>query len=901
MRDLLDLLEQGGVVLTANARAARALHRRHAETQTTRGAAAWRTPHILDLESWLAEQWHALLLAGAEDRLLLNSTQEQAVWERIVTPSLAGRSLIAPARMTSLAQQAYALLAGHGALGRLDDAAWGDPHSESELFRQWARGFREECRRRRWLPHCELSSAVAGGLRGGAMPAPARVGWLGFDRHTLAERALMAALQDAGTLQQAIAWDSSGMAPTVYAAASAADESAACAEWARALLQKYPAARIAVLAPELSALRPQLERALFRTLAPEGFPITAGAVALPFEFALGMPLSETPLVRAALLLLRWLNAPLPQQDITWLLLSSTLGALQQPGARAAAAQWDARMRDASCAPPEMSLDSLLRQRGASAPAIAPLREQLYGMLQTYRRYSRSASARVWAERIDALLGLAQWGALSHASSLVYQARQAWASLLEVVASLDFSTRPFSYPELLTALERSAGETIFAPESEDAPVQVMGAFAAAGQSFDAVWFLSANDAQWPAAGRPHPLLPVWLQRELAMPHASPAIDSDLAHRITARVLASAREVVFSYARQNAEAVRQQPSPLVQSFPGRPYVPADVAYIPQELAQIADDTWIPHPDPAAAKGGQRALKQQADCPFQAFALQRLAVRELPIAGRGLSAMERGKLLHTVMERVWSKDAAEHAHLKDSATLRTALGRETLRPLVAAHAAQAFAALDAERSEAWQRAYLVQEEQRLVELVMDWLVFEATRREFRVVEVEKKIELHIGALALTARADRIDEVADGRILLDYKSGEVTPNSWEGPRPEEPQLPLYAAFGNVEQLVGALFAQVRPGKLSFKGRVQSAQSNLIASLTATNPLVKFPYGQHLLEDWRVSLTALAQSFVRGEAQVDPRPYPKTCQYCALPGLCRVAESPRAGVENADDEEEPA
>ena len=38
--------------------------------------------------------------------------------------------------------------------------------------------------------------------------------------------------------------------------------------------------------------------------------------------------------------------------------------------------------------------------------------------------------------------------------------------------------------------------MFAPESRDAPVQVMGPLEAAGGTFDAVWFLRAGELSWP---------------------------------------------------------------------------------------------------------------------------------------------------------------------------------------------------------------------------------------------------------------------------------------------------------------------------------------------------------------------------------------------------------------------
>jgi ATP-dependent helicase/nuclease subunit B len=83
-----------------------------------------------------------------------------------------------------------------------------------------------------------------------------------------------------------------------------------------------------------------------------------------------------------------------------------------------------------------------------------------------------------------------------------------------------------------------------------------------------------------------------------------------------------------------------------------------------------------------------------------------------------------------------------------------------------------------------------------------------------------------------------------------------------------------------------VRSGDACFKGRVRDAELNLCATLKPGSALLKEPYSDELRDTWRATLKALAESFTRGEAQVDPKAYPKTCQYCAFPSLCRVAET---------------
>jgi probable DNA repair protein len=429
---------------------------------------------------------------------------------------------------------------------------------------------------------------------------------------------------------------------------------------------------------------------------------------------------------------------------------------------------------------------------------------------------------------------------------------------------------------------------------------MGVYAASGQAFDAVWFLGATDSGWPASGRPNPLLPIALQRELGMPHTSTADNTALAHRAMERIAASCREIVYSYAQVSGDAI-ERPSPLVSTF-----APADVAIARDaphaiQLEAVPDDRWVPLTQTGVAQGGQSALQNQANCPFQAFVLRRLAVRELSIAGRGLSPGDRGSLVHRILERVWSQDISDHLHLTSHADLLNAATAGTLRPLVAAHTAAAIRAMHAEHGDRWQRAYLKAEEDRTIDLVMDWLAVESVRQPFQIVNVEEKTTIQIGELSLRVRADRIDKVAAGQLLIDYKTGEVSTASWEGSRPEQPQLPLYAAFGNAKSLVGAVFAQVRPSKMAFKGRIEDARANLSERLDAKQ-LVTEPYTAEVVEEWRGNLLALAENFVRGEAQVDPHRYPKSCLYCPLHGVCRVAEirGSAAMQDSGDDEDAP-
>jgi ATP-dependent helicase/DNAse subunit B len=188
-----------------------------------------------------------------------------------------------------------------------------------------------------------------------------------------------------------------------------------------------------------------------------------------------------------------------------------------------------------------------------------------------------------------------------------------------------------------------------------------------------------------------------------------------------------------------------------------------------------------------------------------------------------------------------------------------------------------------------YLVLEEMRLTALITEWLDYEASRLPFAVAATEVDTSVHIAGLTLNLRLDRIDRLNDGSLLvIDYKSGDVSPKAWDLPRPQDVQLPLYAGFALEpdDELGGLVFAKVRPAKHAFAGRVGAAATTLFSGLKSSNALMKAPFTAEQLIDWRDSIEQLAKDFLAGQAEVDPRDPPKTCQRCGLQTLCRVHES---------------
>ncbi len=889
-----DCLRAGGLVVTASERAARALTAAFHRARRADRLTAWPAPRIRHWQSFVREAWdEAGQGAGQDDRLILNALQERALWAEIVGASGAGTALLeAPRhRMAAMAMEAHARLCAY-APQLLNESARAGWQADAAAFSSWLSEFDTACRERGLMSAARLPQE----LRSALPHEEARPLLLlaGFDRRMPVQTQVFDAW---GRWTEA----SAGPAAREVSFFEAADEQAelaSCAAWCRRMLDENSHARLLVVSQDISERRGEIERAFLRSNGAEDF-----------EFSLGLPLGQMALARGARLVLRWLaqsiEDPLEEHEVDWLLASG-----QTAGSDAesyALTGFMRALRRRGLERTRWSLESLVAQRvGVSLPAawVGRMR-QARGRLEEFNRRPQSPLA--WAELVPQLLEMTGWpypeGSRRPLSSAEFQVLQRFQQTLEDCASLGFDERRMSWDEFLKTLGRALDETLFAPESHDAPIQIAGPAESAGLTADAVWFLGANEDAWPSAGSMHPLIPFDVQSRYEMPHSSAQLDWEVARAATLRLLASAPEVRFSYARQ-AEGVEMRPSRLAAQCAGRPQpLPAEFAG-PQAAEPVAtafeDSSQIPLAA-AGTGGGSSVLTFQSQCPFKAFATARLNAQGWEPAQVGLTPAVRGKLLHEVLHSVW---AGAPAGIRTHAELAA---KTDLRGFVAEHVGHVLREqLPAGVREQAPQRYLELEEMRLTALVTEWLEFECARVPFDVARTELDVTRSIAGLTLKLRLDRIDRLSDGSLLvIDYKTGDVSPKVWEMPRPDDVQLPLYAGFGLDEQLrtelqqesgnasedetagqVGGLvFAKVRAGKMCFDGRVGDAKATLLADLRPTKGLVKRKLTAKEMDDWRQYIEKMASDFVAGCAEVYPRDL-KTCERCDLHAVCRIEEN---------------
>ncbi len=888
MRDsVFEALRSGATLLVASQRQARTLQIAYGRRMQQKEQLAWPSPDLLTWNAWLERCWDeysasSLTKEESVSRTLLSPVQEAKLWETVIGDSGLGDGLLQSHTTAQTVRDAWCLGWEWGISPPSADAA---PNEDVRAFAIWSRVFDDRCRVGGWQDRARLADTLREAFANGYLNTPKQLLLFGFEELTRQQERLLEVLRRRGTTVQTIEASPSPYSVVRRELPGPLEEIAAAAQWARGHLETG-ASRIGIIVPDLGAMRPQVVRIFDDTFAPGAVLPGSANSARPYNLSLGQALSQYPIVHTALQILELGKGELACEEIGSLLRSPFLGGASDEWARRA-------LLDVACrqGEPLVRINNLLRLaqdqdreggwRAHSAPLLAARLKSWRVLLDSFPKKQLPSD---WAEGFARGLMALGWPGDRQLDSEEYQTVEAWRELLSALSSLDEVTDRMGYAEALSTLMRMSGERIFQPKMPEVPVQVMGLLEAAGLEFDGLWITGLHDAAWPGHPRPNPFIPTELQRRYNLPHASAARELEFSRRLTEWLLASAPEVIVSHARRSGDE-NLRPSPLIAHLSARETeTPGAIGALHQlvhesrpSLEQISDERAPSLAAGTEARRGTGVFKDQAACPFRAFAHVRLGARALNEPEPGLDAADRGNLLHSVMKALW-------LNLKSHSNL-CALPEDALRVAVREAVAGAIAGMARERPQTFTARFVALEQTRLERLVLGWLEIEKQRAPFTVVLPEKDQTASYGGLTIRIVPDRVDELENGaRVVIDYKTGSPRLSQWFGDRPDEPQLPLYAlAQVNVAAVA---FAQLRKNDVRFLGI--AAEAGLAPDV---EPVADIKEGaalgswKALLAEWHRVIEVLGEAFRTGDARVDPKDGFKTCEYCDLGPLCRVRE----------------
>jgi len=821
---------------------------------------AWQLPRVYSVDHWLNACWNELQDQShslTEGLAVVGVQQSRYYWERAIGEDGAEQR----GNFVKLASDTLKTLENWDlSLEQLPPVGEADNPSLATFVR-WCGRFDELLRRNRLLTIQRSWQQVAKGFQCGALPAEQEIVLYGFQSiPPLQEKIIATASTRVSTLQpgspstqQSTSQNNSVMRIETQ---DSQQELRLAATWAAQRLKADPEQRIGIIVPELNSNLQQVTRVINEALAAEEIAIVANISA-------GSALRDTPIVSTALMMIGLLKDKRPLAEWLHLLYSPWSLFDQQPLAFRADSELRLRKRNrfdftlsqfiAALMPTETADREF--DETAEISALKPLIK-----LRDYerRQISSQQSFSAWADFIVQYLDDLGWPGKRTLNSLEYQQRQHWNRLLEQFCGLDNLGIEVGLTTALKHLQQLAQDSVFHPQTADAPLQILGLLEGSGLRFDQLWIVDMHNQNFPAAVAINQLLPAEFQRRHNMPHSQPQRELEIAQKLLQEYKNNCARLILSYPLMRGEE-QLDPSPLIVDIPLGDFsalqsmLPHPPWLYQQHQCQLLEDQAPPYnPQNETVRGGSSLLKNQSVCPFNAFAIHRLKVEPLKEPTQGLSAQDRGSLLHEILFRLWSQ-------WKSSVTLQALSDnqvQEQLATTIAATLTEWAPRHPVLRGDRFRGL----EQQRLQKLIGQWLEEEKQRPPFEVVELESKHSVRFGDLEISLRLDRVDLSGDKLLIIDYKSGEVKASNWSGPRPVDPQLPLYV-IASEPRANGCAFAQIKGGKIALIG---STDSQFLVNEKASTEPDPEAHWQQQIADWQVALDNLAAEFVSGAAAVE-------------------------------------
>jgi len=901
-------INAGATVVTPNRRLASALKEEFNQDQISLNLAVWFSADVLPFTALIERIYLDALYAKQAFTLplLLSAAQEQVLWESIIQSSAAGKTLLRVSQTAQCVQEAWQLAHAWQLIPALKDFY---PNEDGKAFLDWAKSYQDKTARNRQTDQARICDLITEQYEYLDIKKSSSLVCYGFDVFTPQQITFFKKLIATGcevvianpAARHQLSLDGARRIEYV----SSREEIFQAAEWARSKIEEADhTVRVGIVVPALASYRSALIRIFNAVMHPDirfALPGATRPVA-PFNVSLGLALTSYPLIDAAFTSLELLDQEMEFSCVShWLRTPFLAEGESEIGQRALL---DARIR--RYAEPLITLERLITLvKQADGQTNCPVLLQRLSALITFRqtKLPRSGSHAVFAKIISEVLQIIGFPGERSLDSTEYQTLKKWQAVVADFAAMDHVIAKASYREAISRLRQIASNTMFQPETPEVPIQILGVLEAAGMVFDHLWVMGLSDEQWPLRASPNPFLPLELQRREKLPLGAALESLTYCRRLTDGWLSSAKEVILSYPKysNDRDGHELKPSPLIKSIPE---TKRDFSVVSQhrdliiqfcELEQIEDSQVLPLEQEVAnqgIRGGTAVIKDYAACPFRAWAKHRLLIGSLDVPHTGLNSMERGSLVHQVLAELWKQ-------LKTRNALDT-ISDHNLEKLLASAADNAILQMQQYRPLALSGRFLHIEQRRLVSLVREWLNEEKKRGHFTVIAIEEKRSIQIGDLVLNARLDRVDELEDGqRIVIDYKTRKQSVQTMLGERPDEPQLPLYLVMTEAQQqAAGVAFAAVKRGEMGFVAIMRDP--DLLPGVKAfsqLNACKQFSSWEDLIATWRQYLASLAEGFCNGDARVNPKNFPATCENCEMQLFCRIHE--RIGESSVEQDDE--
>ncbi|TNF67280.1 MAG: hypothetical protein EP298_07485 [Gammaproteobacteria bacterium] len=903
---LWEYLDDDTQIIAVNSRLTEHLNKLfiyHLKTKTNRSVVNQR---ILTLYQFFDQMIDCLYFNQKTDEIppfFYNSNQNLLLWQQIIENDKNTQKddvFLNVFDATKDAITAYDLCCNW--ITDMDIFSYPSEHLDFKRFKQWLIQFQAYCNDHHIYPETFKLAMIIKKLKNLQLPFK-RLIFIGFNDYSLALKKLLEQLKELSI--ELIHWQlespndfsdpntpfliSTPKLPqattSIYAFEQTENELIAITKMIYENFYRYPNQTIGLIIPDLHLIRHRIEKIFDVQFFSKHNRLEAlNNTDKPYMISGGKPLATMPIIKTALMILK-LNASSNLEHL--------IRVLESPFTYSVNSSFDQRQQLIDLIKHKYFKSTTIKTLLSDPDLVEHLSEFKLPLEKIINQSVNYASKPLLS--IQTKLQLFNFPGNESLSSENYQAVEQFYQLLTELKKLHNIVNQSDSINTIIQLEQLAKQTIFQAQSNpNASIFVLGILEASGHYFDRLYVMRMHNRLWPSQPKPNTLLPIELQKQYQMPHATYERQLYYAMQISRAFFYQCHKLFISYSLFDGE-ITQSLTPIMHTLiPNINLIKQSDDFKKHQLlpeVKFKETTLSLEALQEPYNANSYLYKDFSHCPFKAQMKYRLKLEPLIEFKEPLNAKDKGILIHQMMEIIWRQLKTQQALNNLTDTELEHIIQQAIKQALYKNKQLFPSQLD----------YLAMiETNRITLLIKQWLYLEKQREiPFHVLSHEKSTQKQVGLLTTKLRIDRIDQLDDGNLwLIDYKSAYMTnPKGWYNDTLSEPQLPLYAIA--LDNVTGISFAQIngQSMKLSTLSTYHSSLQLCETRIDIKTQFIEHRYKtitmeydnwQQLIHYWNEHLTELSNEFTQGKLDITPN---TQCTFCEFDQLCHYQHFKRGTI----------
>lgn len=882
------------VILTANLRQARQLSD-YLTTGSKKDQGLRRSPTVRALSSWLEELWLDVNLSprfdsAVDQRILIDSYQSDLLWTEVLAEAKDLPDLINSSDFVRQLKSAYEICESYLIS---DSELEQQGFDETFLYLRYRNRYREKLAKAHCIDTYQFLNLL---IEFGTDFLDKQIFLYGFSDLSPLNSNVLHVLSSQPVKQ--IYLDKRSPNIDCFCCPSDRSELEFAALWAQKKLtdcrHNETKESIAIVVPDLAAQKQWLEGEFFKRLEPQRYiDQQATPVAESFDISAGTALDQTSLGQTLLLLPALLSDRIKKQDLLYLLQSPYWADGNSPikqrlyasivlcseshinlFSHVEAAKQSPFTEDLQTESKDLQTD-LFATEVDSEQEVYPSDTLAYvhSARRVKNEFNYPRSYDQWVAQIKQLMQKLGFPGPASLSSYEYQLiKRIFAALGEIAALDALKKHQVNFSDFEMALRLKLSTAIFHPEVKHPEVHIMGLMEAAGLQFDHCLIIGLTETALPSPAKPHPLLPITVQKKYNTPKSSAEREWQYAKAFLDALMQNTREISLSYHQLIATELAE-PSSLIKEIASANGLAFDTVLGEPNPVENLKLTSLNYEDHQAItlgrapfiapmqtlRGGAYYLDLHWQNPLFAFFKYRLEIELSEPESVGLTGRERGNLIHDMLFSIYKRyDSKEK--------IRSLLATDNYHSLLRKQAETVVKQYNF-ANKVVPNTCLALEIENLVEVASSTLQFDAQRADsFSVHQLESSHEIEISEYVLSTRIDRIDSLGDALLVIDYKTGKYSTAGLIKSPITDHQLPLYATALNGKASAVA-YMGLHTNDISLDGLADSQLniSELKSPRLAKSDDLSADWPA-LIAKWQSDITARVKEIVMGDVDYQPR-----------------------------------